>query len=240
MSADTTKRLTGGLAGLVAVSTVFFALWMPACGTVEETTDEWESVEPVSATAKLEYRIDSLVNENRRMRQQVEAMAAENRNLTARTAELETKLNEAIAAAQPAQTAPPPTPSPVRMTSPDMSSGYSEALALYRDRNFQGAAGQFEALLNSGTAESLQDNCHYWLGESNYGMGKFSEAVRHFEMVLSYKRSEKKDDAQLMIGNSYLAMGNKAAAREAFNKLVTSFPSSPFVQKAQEKLARLQ
>ena len=55
----------------------------------------WESAQAVSPTAQLEYRIDSLQSENRRMKEQVNAMAAENRSLTAKNAELETKLTEA-------------------------------------------------------------------------------------------------------------------------------------------------
>ena len=46
----------------------------------------------------LEYRLDSLQNENRRLQDQIEAVASENRKLTARNAELETKLTEAMAA----------------------------------------------------------------------------------------------------------------------------------------------
>ncbi len=70
-------------------------------------------------------------------------------------------------------------------------------------------------------------------------MGRYSDAIQHFEMARGYRYSEKKDDAQLMIGNSYSAMGNKSAARDAYNKLISSYPASPYVKKAEEKLARL-
>jgi tol-pal system protein YbgF len=199
---------------------------------VEETTDDWgQESTPVSVTAKLEYRVDSLMNENRRMEQQVEALATENRNLTARAAELETKLAEAAAA-----------PPPPAMTSPstgDMTSGYSDALASYRRRDFSTAAQQFEGLLSGGIRDDLADNCHYWIGESYYGMRQYADAITHFQMVFNYAKSEKKDDAQLMIGNSYAAAGNTSSARDAYTSMVSSYPASPLVKKAQEKLARL-
>ena len=69
------------------------------CGPAEEFTEEegggsedWESTPTVTEEAKLEYRVDSLMSENRRMRDQVDAASAENRGLRARVAELETKV----------------------------------------------------------------------------------------------------------------------------------------------------
>jgi len=43
-------------------------------------------------------KLDSMKTESRRIKDQVDALSAENRTLTARNAELETKLNEATAA----------------------------------------------------------------------------------------------------------------------------------------------
>ena len=59
-------------------------------------------------TAMLEIRIDSLHNENRRLKDQVDAVVTENRKLTARNAELETKRTES-----PPAVARTPKPAPV-------------------------------------------------------------------------------------------------------------------------------
>src|SRR5512140_2772446 len=89
------------------------------CGSSEQSTEDWEKTPTVSPTAKLEFKVDSLTNENRRMKEQVDAVTAENRTLTAKNAELETRLTEAMAAAKPA---PAPVPSG------DMRSAYQSAL----------------------------------------------------------------------------------------------------------------
>jgi TolA-binding protein len=221
-------RTTGIITALVLAAAI---LWS-GCGTVEETTestDTWTQPTPVPPeTAQLEYRIDSLISENRRLRQQVDAMAAETRSLTARNAEMETRLNEALTAPR----RPPPAA--------DMTGTYSEALGEYRRRNFAGAASEFNALLNSGIREDMADNCHYWIGESMYGMGKYQDALEHFQAVFNYTHSEKKDDAQMMIGNCYIALRNVASARTALSALVSNYPTSPYVKRAQEKLAMLQ
>ena len=230
MSIDSPRVRFTSFFGILTGIAVVLSLCAFGCGASEESTDEWETTPTVSPVAQLEYRVDSLTNLNRRLKEQLDAVSGENRNLTARNAELETRLNETAATPR---TATPMTPSV------DVSSGYSGALAQFRRRDFAGAIDQFEALLKGGIREDLAGNCHYWIGESYYGMRKYNDAIRHFETVFDYKRSGKKDDAQLMIGNCYLASGNKAAARESYEKLVSTYATSPLVRKAQDKLARL-
>jgi len=213
------------------ITIVGSALILYGCGTVpESTSDTWETNAPVSMTARLEYRVDSLMNENRRLQQQSEALATENRNLTARSAELETRISEMAAA--PKREPPAPTPS-------NIASGYEGAMAAFRMRDFAGAIQGFQALLNGNVRNDLADNCHYWMGESYYGMKKYRESIDQFRMVGDYKKSEKKDDAQLMIGNASAAMGDKAGARDAYNTLISSYPASPLIPKAKGKLAKL-
>jgi tol-pal system protein YbgF len=221
-------RFLGMLSGAAASLLLLFVAG--GCGSSEETQEDWESTPEVSPTARLEYRIDSLQSENRRMKEQVNAMAAENRSLTAKNAELETKLSEAAAPPPSAELAPAAAPT-------DPTAAYSAALSSFRKRDFNTAITGFQSLLNASVKEDLADNCHYWIGESYYGLGKYSEAIKQFNEVLGYKKSEKKADAQLMIGNSYAAMGNKDAARTAYEKVTNTYPSQ--AKRAQEKLTKL-
>jgi tol-pal system protein YbgF len=170
------------------------------------------------------------MNENRRLQQQIDAMGTENRNLTARSAEMETRINEM--AASPKVETPTPPPS-------GAATGYDEGLDAFHRRDFTGAIRTFQGLLEGNVRETLADNCHYWMGESYYGMRQYKQAVESFDMVLNYKDSEKKDDAQLMIANAKAAMGDKVGAREAYNTLISSYPTSSLVEKARERLAKL-
>ena len=213
------------------LSVLVFGFVLSGCGTVpESTSDTWDSNPPVSANARLEYRVDSLTNEIRNRDQQIEALATENRNLASRNTEFETRISEMAAKPEPATTPALESAS---------ATGYDGALETFRRRDFASAIQQFEALLSGNVRDDLADNCHYWIGESYYGMRKYKEAIEHFRMVLNNKKSEKKDDAQLMIANACWGMGDKSAAREEYNKLISSYPASDFVPKAKEKLARL-
>ncbi len=229
-------RRMGFLAILPGIA-VITALAMVGCGSAEEAMDEEFGASP---TAQLESRIDSLVGENRKLRDQVEAVTGENRRLTARNAELETKVAESMAAAQAAPpAAPSPAPAPV-VTGSDAGPAYEAALSLYNGRNYRGALEQFQALLNSGTAGKLADNCQYWIGESYYGLGKYGEALSSFREVVAKKGSSKIPYALLMIGNCEALLGNKEAAREAYSKVTAQYPSSPVAGKARARLSKLQ
>jgi tol-pal system protein YbgF len=227
-------RLLAILPGIAVV----FALAMVGCGSAQEAMDEeFGTLPQVSSAAQLEFRVDSLTNENRKLRDQVEAVTNENRRLTARTAELETKVTEAMTAAQ---VTPPAAPAPAPAVSgSESNSAYEAALSLYNGKNYQGALEQFQALLSSGSAGKLADNCQYWIGESYYGLGKYSDALQAFRGVLEQKRSSKIPYAYLMAGNCEALLGNKDAARESYNKVVSEFPASPVAGKAQAKLSKL-
>ena len=221
-----------GLIVLMPAAVLVLSLTVFGCGSSEESAEEWETAPEVSPSALMEYRLDSLQNDNRRMKDQLEAVAAENRNLTARNAELETKLADAMAS--------PKTETPSAETPSHVAGGYDGALEKFRTRDYQGAIADFQALLDSGIEASLADNCHYWIGESYFGLHEYSQALKNFQDVTALQRSGKKADATLMIGNCHLAMGNAAAAKEAFQKVVSDFPASSLVEKARVKLAKME
>jgi len=231
--AETPKdRNTTLFGSLLVVALIPLAAFV-GCGSTDELSDGWEDTPPVSATATLEYRVDSLMNQNRIMKQQMDALASENQSLRARSAELETKLDEAISAMEFISTPPP------EGTTPGQATGYEQALAEFRNRNYESAIRQFEGLLSGGINDKLVPNCHYWIGESLYGLRRYSQAIAQFEEVLKYVTSEKKSYAQFMIGNCQIASGNRDAAREAFNTFLNTYPTSPLQKKAQERLASL-
>jgi tol-pal system protein YbgF len=221
---------------LPACLVIALAMGGTGCGAAQETTDEqWESTPGATpaAEASVETKMDSMKTEARRLKEQLDAMAVENRNLTARNAELETKLAEASAApVKAATTVAPP------VNAGNNSSAYAAALDQFKKKNFAEAAAQFGAILSAGAGNNLEDNCHYWIGESMYGQKKYDDAIKEFETVLGFKGSGKRPYAQLMIGNAYAMKGNKESARDAYNKVVSNYPASDVVEKAKTKLAK--
>jgi len=225
---------------------------LAGCSSMEEGTEAENPRSPApppSSTARLEYRIDSLLSENRILRQQIDALAAENRSLTARAADLES--HRAGSAPRPPKAPPaagatvPPAP-PAKAASPKAAPAkpagaagtYEEALAEYRARRFQEAAGQFEALLARGAGKDLEDNCWYWFGECRFAQGRHAEAATAFGKVFAYEGSEKGPDARYMLGSSWAALGDSVRARKEYARVVADYPGSPQARRAKEKLGR--
>jgi tol-pal system protein YbgF len=248
-----------GLPTLAVVLLLGAGICLTGCGPTEEALEdeEWETtsapppaeapaispaplvppapgVPPAATTASaLATRADSLMKANLALKGQVDALTAENRTMRGRIADLETQLRGARG------TVPAPPAAASVSPSSDLKAAYAEALDQYMNRNYQSAIQQFEAVLQANPKTDLADNCTYWIGESYYALKNYTEATRQFERVLDYPSSGKKPYAQFMIGNSLLALGNRDAARDAFNAVVSSYPTSPLVSKAQAKLARL-
>lgn len=116
---------------------------------------------------------------------------------------------------------------------------YQAALAEYNSRNYKAAIQMFEELLAREPANSLSDNCRYWIGECYYGLGNFNQAIIEFTKVFSYNRSNKADAAQLKLGLCYWRLGNQERARQEFERLISDYPKSEYVSKAQQFLSRL-
>ena len=76
-----------------------------------------------------------------------------------------------------------PKPEACRSIS-DVASGYEGALAAFREEGLLPVQYRdSRPCLYGRIRDDLADNCHYWMGESYYGMRKYSEAIEHFKMV---------------------------------------------------------
>jgi len=245
------KRLAA--AGSTAAIIMLFLLG--SChGSDESSKEQAETPSPAlqpSATEVMQKEMATLRTTNDSLSRVLAALQQENRTLAAHAADLESQLNQLKDKIAAAPKSPPPPVSvppsvsitpPVSVTPPSFANvheGYQHALELFRSRHYADAAALFQQVLDNGIPLSLQDNCTYWIGECEYGQKDYTRAVDQFQKVFAYKVSEKKDDSEIMIGNSYLAMGQKDKARESYEQLLKVFPASPFVKLVKAKLNRI-
>ena len=183
-----------------------------------------------SATEMMQKELADSKAEKLALEKQIAKLQQDNNAATARAAEVETQLAEMRTKIS---TIPP------RPGIADKRTGYERALQLFRVRNYDEAAAILQSVIGDGAPDELLDNCHYWLGECAYAQKDFAGAIEHFQHVFTFSRSEKKDDAQIMIANSYFGMGNKTVARAEYEKFLDKFPASPYAKRAKERLAKL-
>jgi TolA-binding protein len=179
--------------------------------------------------------------------QQLETVAAEkDRTIENLRAELEEKSYQAAAmktAASTRQMNSKPLPRGVD-NSAELNSeyglAYQDALDDYYVRRFDSAIRKFRELIANNDNHPLADNCQYWIGESYYAMGRYYEAVAEFQKVYAFAKSNKTNDAQLMIGLAFLKSGEKEMARAELNMLMSFNPQSDSAKKAQKYLRMLE
>ncbi len=116
---------------------------------------------------------------------------------------------------------------------------YQSALTLYNNREYKEGIKQFDYLLGLNESNSLVDNCQYWKGECYYALGDYNQALMEFQKVFTFSNSNKFDDSQLKLGLCYMRLGNNQSARMEFEKLLSDYPDSEYVSRAQSYLSGL-
>jgi len=142
---------------------------------------------------------------------------------------------------QPAAVVKPQKEPKAQLESADsLSKGFMEqyqaALVKFNSRNYDDAINILSRMLTEKIPDNIVDHCHFWIGESNYELEQYSEALREFSEVLTFTNSIKRADAELMVGFSHLRMGERQQAKEAFKKVVKEFPCSEDARRAQLEL----
>ncbi|MCL4511057.1 MAG: tetratricopeptide repeat protein [Bacteroidetes bacterium] len=116
---------------------------------------------------------------------------------------------------------------------------YNEGLKLFKAREYKDAVANFEDLTASEVKTDLISNAHYWLGECYYALQRYNDAVRAFERTLTYPKSYKEGAAYIMLGMSYVRLGDKDRARDTWQKLIKKDPKSQYAARAKEFLKQL-
>ena len=83
----------------------------------------------------------------------------------------------------------------------------------------------------------LASSALYWIGECEYRLGRFQDAVLSFEQVITrYPHSQKVASATLKKAMAYDKLRMKNEARILFERVIVQFPRSPEAETAKRAL----
>lgn len=116
---------------------------------------------------------------------------------------------------------------------------YKTGLRLFSSRKYPLAIKAFTDMLQQFPNGKYSDNAHYWIGESYFASEDYALAITSFEKVLTFKGSQKTDDAQFKIGISYLKLGQHGTAKEVFQKYLDQDPGSEYAPRIKRYLKQL-
>lgn len=196
---------------------------------------------PPTKEEMLQQQIEEIKTENIQLQQKLDASEQKNKDLMAKVSDFEAaQITAQEKASKPSSAASVSSMSmrkaPAGKSSDADIQHYEGAVSLAKERKFKEAISEFQSLLDGGIRSDYADNCHYWIGLSHYGMHEYKTAIQHFQEVLKFKISEKKDDSQFMIAQSYDKMGNHQQAQVEYKKFVELYPNSEYLQRAQAKI----
>ncbi|HJM42298.1 MAG: tol-pal system protein YbgF [Nitrospinota bacterium] len=166
----------------------------------------------------------------------------------------------AVAAARPpAPAGPPPSPSPSASPIPpvtaavptpppvapppviaDDARAQTAALALLKGGKLKDARRKFQELLRRFPTSQLADDAQYWIGETYYLEKRYDKAILEYDkVVINYAKGDKVPGALLKQGFAFLALGDKASAKQLLNQLVGEHPDSDEAKTARSRLLNL-
>lgn len=117
---------------------------------------------------------------------------------------------------------------------------YKAAFDLLKEGRYQKSITAFHAFLKRYQSGSYADNAQYWLGEANYVMRKFDQALLEFDKVVTvYSDSSKVPDALLKMGYTYFELQQMDKAKVTLEALIKRFPDSAVARRAEKRLARM-
>jgi len=114
---------------------------------------------------------------------------------------------------------------------------YDAAMSDYWGSDFDLAISGFKAYLASFPGSDFADDAQFYIGQSYYNQGKYTEAADAYNLTIrTYPKSEILSDAYFKLGESYRNLKNPERARTAYQFVVKQYPESAAAAQAQQRL----
>jgi tol-pal system protein YbgF len=108
-------------------------------------------------------------------------------------------------------------------------------------KDYKIALSRFRDFLKKYPKSKLAGNAQYWIGECNYALKDFGQAIVDFDTVRSkYPQSDKVPAALLKQGLAFAELGEKVNARLVLQEVVEKYPQSPEAARAKQRLKAIE
>jgi len=116
---------------------------------------------------------------------------------------------------------------------------YTQALQAFNAKQYREALSMWTEFTKNFSKSPLVPNTYFWIGECNYQVGDFANAVLSYQEVIDkFPKSNKYPDALFKRGASFVKLNNKQAAKISFQELITKYPNSPLAQRAKTMMPK--
>ena len=114
---------------------------------------------------------------------------------------------------------------------------YDRVMDEFKHRDYEAAMAGFRLFIELHSQSALAPNAQYWIGECQYRMRRYRDALKSFyEVVSNYPLSPKSAASTLKLGQTYTKLGDHETARLMFDRVVDQYPDSPEAEVARKVL----
>jgi tol-pal system protein YbgF len=107
----------------------------------------------------------------------------------------------------------------------------------FKHRDYAAAMAGFQLFIELHSQSALAANAQYWIGECQYRMGRYREALKLFyDVVSNYPLSPKVAASTLKLGQTYAKLRDPEKARLMFDRVVDQYPDSSEAEVARKTL----
>lgn len=112
---------------------------------------------------------------------------------------------------------------------------YDRVMDEFKHRDYEAAMAGFRLFIELHSQSALAANAQYWIGECQYRMRRYRDALKSFyEVVSNYPLSPKLAASTLKLGQTYTKLGDHEKARLMFDRVVDQYPDSPEAEVARK------
>jgi tol-pal system protein YbgF len=142
------------------------------------------------------------------------------------------------AAPAPNSTAPAATgPGAGSAAVPPLQQTYQAGLRDYNSAKYELANNEFADVAKYYPQDDLAGNAHFYMGEIAYRQGKYSQAIKHYDVVLEqFAGNPKAPASQLRKGESLMESQQREAGAQELRSLIQRYPQTPEAAEARSKL----
>lgn len=130
-----------------------------------------------------------------------------------------------------------PTQGNAGTPAPPLQQTYQAALRDYNSAKYELSNSEFGDVIKYYPQDDLAGNAHFYMGEIAYRQGKYSEAIKQYDVVLEqFAGNPKAPAAQLRKGESLLDSRQRDAGAQELRSLIQRYPQTPEAAEARSKL----
>ena len=162
-------------------------------------------------------------------------------------------MNARIAKLEAGNVAPAPSPAVVAspaaeaaaphlaaLVNAQLADTYRNALMLYGRGKMDDARRTFQKVFDTDPTGDLADNALYWIGETYYAAGNYTDAMKYYKRVtVEFAEQNKAPDAMFKIALAFEKTSDLGMAKQTLDEVIRRYPYSSAAASAKSELKRI-